>query len=508
MRIFGIPIGEDKAAVRPESGLRLGAGRGGAINATGRRSHASRGRGRRDKHAAMQGMLEATQEIARLSRSLVASSMEGAKKSNEQRARILEVGQMEERIRLAAEQSGANSRETAARTGAVAHDTDLGNETMEATTRTMQEMAETVSTGARLMQEFAERMAEVDRIVLTVGEIARQTNLLALNAAIEAANAGKAGDGFSVIAREIRLLADRTRESTTEIGEKIGRMSTSAKAAERSMQVGKAAVEKSIRQNLEVQRSFQGIRSAMHEVESMSAEVASASDKQIVAVERVTESVKQIDYLAGECTQEADASAEMSMKMVVCTARLNASLAELHRETARAIEVERLAAQSTVGRIEEHEGKVRAALAMLKGLCAQAGRAVVRGHYSLPEVTAPTEQIPGLYFGPVKAIDGSRWVDQVNARTGCSATLFVRDGERLIRAATNVKRAGGQRATGTVLNPKGLAMERLRQGKSHFGAVYVLGKPFVAAYEPVLSASGEVVGALYTGFALGEDTTR
>jgi methyl-accepting chemotaxis protein len=197
-----------------------------------------------------------------------------------------------------------------------------------------------VSTSAQLMQEFAERMAEVDRIVLTVGEIARQTNLLALNAAIEAANAGKAGDGFSVIAREIRLLADRTSASTTEIGEKIGRMSASAKAAERSMQTGKAAVESSIRQNLEVQRSFQGIRTAMHEVESMSAEVASASDKQIVAVERVAASVKQIDDLAGECTQEADASAEMSMKMVACTARLYSGLAELHAEKARAMEAE------------------------------------------------------------------------------------------------------------------------------------------------------------------------
>jgi methyl-accepting chemotaxis protein len=456
----------------------------------------------------MREMLEAAQEIARLSRSLVTTSMAGANKSNEQRARILDVGQMEERIRLAAEQSGANSRETAARTGAVAQDTDLGNETMEATTRTMQEMAQTVSASAKLMQEFAERMAEVDRIVLTVGEIARQTNLLALNAAIEAANAGKAGDGFSVIAREIRLLADRTSESTTEIGEKIGRMSASAKAAERSMQAGKAAVESSIRQNLEVQRSFQGIRTAMHEVERMSAEVANASDKQIGAVERVTESVKQIDDLAGECTQEADASAEMSMTMVACTARLYSGLAELHTGKARAMEAERQAAQNMVNRIEAHEGKVRAALEMLKGLCAQAGPAVVRGHYCLPDVTVPTEQIPGLYFGSVKAIDGSRWVDQVNTRTGCSATLFVRDGERLVRVATNVKRADGQRATGTVLNPKGLAMNRLREGRSHFGAVYVLGKPFVAAYEPVLSATGELLGALYTGFALGASTTR
>ena len=372
----------------------------------------------------MQEMLEAAQEIARLSRSLVTTSMEGAKKSNEQRARILDVGQMEERIRLAAEQSGANSRETAARTGAVARETDLGNETMEATTHTMQEMAQTVSASAKLMQEFAERMAEVDRIVLTVGEIARQTNLLALNAAIEAANAGKAGDGFSVIAREIRLLADRTSESTTEIGEKIGRMSASAKAAERSMQAGKAAVESSIRQNLEVQRSFQGIRTAMHEVERMSAEVASASDKQIVrggagGGERAADRRSGGGVHAGGGCLGRD---EHDDGRVHGAAVLGIGGAAWGK--ARAMEAERQATQNMVSRIEAHESKVRAALEMLKRLCAQAGPAAVRGHHSLPDVTVPTEQIPGLYFGSVKAIDGSRWVDQVNARTGCVGDRF------------------------------------------------------------------------------------
>jgi len=194
-------------------------------------------------------MLAAAQEIATLSRSLVTTSMDGAKKSTDQRARILDVVSMEERIRIAAEQNGANSRETAARTESVAHDADLGNEVLEATMRTMAEMAQTVTRSAMLMREFAERMTEVDRIVVTVAEIARQTNLLALNAAIEAANAGRAGVGFSVIAREIRVLADRTSESTTEIGEKIGRMSASAKAAESSMERGRAAVETSIQQN-------------------------------------------------------------------------------------------------------------------------------------------------------------------------------------------------------------------------------------------------------------------
>src|ERR1700722_1900041 len=104
MRIFGISVGLDEAAVRPESGVGVRAGRGFATHAKGRRRFSVRGRGRQDKIAAMQELLEAAQEIARLSRSLVTTSMEGAKKSNEQRTRILDVGLMEERIRLAAGQ--------------------------------------------------------------------------------------------------------------------------------------------------------------------------------------------------------------------------------------------------------------------------------------------------------------------------------------------------------------------------------------------------------------------
>jgi len=236
----------------------------------------------------------------------------------------------------------------------------------------------------------------------------------------------------------------------------------------------------------------------------MSAGVASASDGQMVAVERVTASVKKIDELAVECTLEADASAEMSMKMVGCMALLYQGLAELHPGKARAMAAEREAAKLATGSVEVREGAVRVALEMLKGLCAQGGPATVRGHFSFSDGTLPKVEIPGLYFGAVKATDANRWVDQVSARTGCVATVFVRDGERLVRAATNVKRADGQRATGTVLNPKGLAMEQLLRRTSHHGVAYVLGKPFVAAYEPVLSSAGELIGALYCGRELGE----
>ncbi len=445
----------------------------------------------------MAEMSAATREIAALSRRLVATSMDGAKSATTQRARLLDVVSMEEQIRLGARQSGANSRETANRTEMVAADTDKGSQTIESATATMQEMARIVTDGVTLMQEFSERVMEVNRIVEVIGEIARQTNLLALNAAIEAANAGKQGDGFSVIAYEIRQLADRTSDSTVEIGDKISRMSASATAAESAMRSGKLAVDQSIVHNLEVQAAFRGIRDAMHQVKAMSADVAGASDRQMAAVEQVSMHVKAVDDLAAACTLEADASAEMSMKMVASMKRFFAGLMHVDAGEAKATEPERTATGRFLEHLENHQEEVDQALEILEDCVARSGDASIRGTCTLGDMT-----LPALYFGDVRATDALPWVDRVSEKTGCTATVFVRDGDRMVRVATSVKKPDGARATGTLLNPKGLAMQRLMQLKSHHGAAYVLGRPLLSAYEPVLSAQGELIGALYVGHAI------
>jgi len=438
-----------------------------------------------------------------LSFALLQASRSTAERSNAQRQMVLDIAKMEENIQASARRSAANSQQTAQSTEAVARDTERGNELMETTTTAMKQMSVTARESASLMRQFVASMAEVNRVVETVRDIARQTNLLALNAAVEAAHAGSQGDGFNVIAQEIRALADRAGRSTAEIAASIGNMSATAQAAEKAMQLGEEAAEISIQRNVEVQQSLRGIRDSMHQVQSMSAEVANASNRQIAAVERLGAQLTEIDNMASESTYEADAAAEMSIRLVLSSAQLRNGNGRRGGPQAgrpgdklgeKETDVDRL-----LRRISESRPRVEHAMELLRSECASAGRARIGG-----EVEAQGRKLRDLRFGGVSATDTAVWVDRVHGKTGCVATIFVREGQDFVRVATNIKRADGQRATGTVLNPKGAAMVRLTQKLPHEGAVYILGKPFLASYDPVLSATGELLGALYVGLSLDE----
>ncbi|MEQ5836100.1 Cache 3/Cache 2 fusion domain-containing protein [Marinobacter sp. NFXS9] len=109
--------------------------------------------------------------------------------------------------------------------------------------------------------------------------------------------------------------------------------------------------------------------------------------------------------------------------------------------------------------------------------------------------------VPDLQLGGEPMANHYELVDALTDDMGGTATLFVYDGSDYVRVSTNVKKDGGQRATGTILNPEGAAFRAIQSGKAFYGQVDILGKPYLTGYAPMRDGSGQVVGIWYVGYS-------
>ncbi len=144
---------------------------------------------------------------------------------------------------------------------------------------------------------------------------------------------------------------------------------------------------------------------------------------------------------------------------------------------------------------EDTAQKARASIALLRSSAEKLGPAKVEG----TDVVAGNE-LPALYFGATKINNSSELVDDVAKKAGGTATFFVKSGDAYVRVATNVKKEDGSRAVGTILDPKGEVIVKIRNNEPFYGETKILGKAYITAYEPIRDPANNVIGIYYAGY--------
>jgi len=194
--------------------------------------------------------------------------------------------------------------------------------------QTIEQLAGEVESAAQVINQLQQDSASIGGILDVIRGIADQTNLLALNAAIEAARAGEQGRGFAVVADEVRTLASRTQESTSEIQTMIEALQLGAGKAVIVMDAGQSKVADCVNQSEEADKALETITHAVHEAFDRSSQIATAAEEQSVVTHEISENLESIVAIAEQTTSGSQQTAASSSEVARLSEELQQSVQE------------------------------------------------------------------------------------------------------------------------------------------------------------------------------------
>ncbi|EGA71852.1 methyl-accepting chemotaxis protein [Vibrio sinaloensis DSM 21326] len=189
---------------------------------------------------------------------------------------------------------------------------ESGRQIMSNNITTINQLESRLTQSVDAVKDLQDMSSQIGSILDVIRNIAEQTNLLALNAAIEAARAGEQGRGFAVVADEVRVLAQRTTESTSEIENMISNLQTSSTSANKVIQSCMDDMEQSVEQASNANSAMEEIQALILEISQMSGQISQAAAEQSETSSDIARNIEEINLIAEQSYQAMEEIAQTS----------------------------------------------------------------------------------------------------------------------------------------------------------------------------------------------------
>jgi methyl-accepting chemotaxis protein len=173
-----------------------------------------------------------------------------------------------------------------------------GKQALEESLAAERHVQSQVESTAENIMALAEQAQAIGEIIATVNDIAEQTNLLALNAAIEASRAGEHGRGFSVVAAEVKALAEQSRKATVQVRHILGEIQKATNKAVLSTEEVTRGVSTAIRLGTQASETITALSEALSSTAQASAQIVASAGQQATGMTQIHTAIQNIDQVA------------------------------------------------------------------------------------------------------------------------------------------------------------------------------------------------------------------